>query len=140
MKAGRELDRLIGEKIFGYSIYHYDKDYREHCYYLLWDIHGDAVNQSVPLSEAERKTEAECWEHDCPHFSTDMTAAWQVFIKLTEFTGGVKVWSDMEEWGEEAPVCVSAETNDSTWIIRWQPFPLAICLLALATCGVEVAS
>ena len=80
MPAGREMDKAIGQHIFKYWVDHYDKDYAENCYYCLMDGSGDAV---IPgLHEGERRTEEEAWA-DCPEFSTDIAAAWEVLNKFT---------------------------------------------------------
>lgn len=85
MPAGREMDRIIGEKLFGYWVYHYDKDFAENCYCCLMDGSGDAVVDG--LHDGERKTEEEAWG-DCPEFSAEIAAAWEVVKKLKE-----KGWS-----------------------------------------------
>lgn len=78
MPAGREMDKAIGQHIFKYWVDHYDKDYAENCYYCLMDGSGDAV---IPGFYGERKTEEEAW-NDCPEFSTDIAAAWEVWDYL----------------------------------------------------------
>jgi hypothetical protein len=62
-----------------------------------------------------------------PHFSTDYAAAFALFILATEGFGGVSVYSDMEDWGEEHPVCVGVLDTQ----ILWRPFPEAMCLAYL---------
>lgn len=80
LDAGPDLDRIIGEKL-GYLIYHYDKDVRERCFYMLMAPDGSfpAQEETSEIGEhgihaGERKTEAEAWE-DLPHFSTDANVA-----------------------------------------------------------------
>lgn len=62
----RERDTALAQAL-GYTIYHYDKDYRENCYYMLMDPNGDPV---IAGRSGERKTEAGAWD-DAPNFTTD---------------------------------------------------------------------
>jgi hypothetical protein len=97
----------------GWSIYHYDKAPAASCYYLLWDAEGDAINPNY--RENERKTEAECWEKDCPNWPADIAAAWELveeiaasdyFCRVTTPAGPgqpylVKI--DRKGWGDNNP-------------------------------------
>ncbi|OKP91395.1 hypothetical protein [Paenibacillus sp. P32E] len=64
-----ELNRALAE-LMGYSIYHYDKDVEENCYYMLVDPTGD-------YQQLDRKTEAEAWA-DAPDYCTDPAASLEV--------------------------------------------------------------
>ena len=68
----RELNEQCA-KALGYTVYHYDKDYAENCYYQLMDEELDPVIM-FPFRAGERKTEDEAWA-DVPAFSTDYEAA-----------------------------------------------------------------
>lgn len=81
MQAGREMDKLIGEKLFGYWIDHYDKDYVGENYYMLMDGAGDSIVSG--WDDGKRESEEEAW-NDCPKFSTDILAAWEVMERITE--------------------------------------------------------
>lgn len=83
LEAGEELDKLVAIHVMGWSIYHYDKDVPERCYYMLVDSGLDAVADDMPWSwrNGERKTEEEAWKDNKP-WSTDITAAWKVFEKF----------------------------------------------------------
>lgn len=83
MPAGGEMDRLIAEKVMGYTVYHYDKDHPNNCYYMLMDADFDPVLFTGNYRDSEKKTEEEAW-NDCPEFSTDILAAWEVVKKLGE--------------------------------------------------------
>lgn len=83
MPAGRELDRLIAEKVLGLSVYHYDKDHADNCYFMLMDTEGDPVLFTGRHRDAERKTEAAAWG-DCPAYSTDIAAAWEVLMEMKD--------------------------------------------------------
>jgi hypothetical protein len=77
------LDKDVAEKVMGYTIYHYDKDVEERCYYMLMDENFDPIANDIPwsLHNGERKTEEEAWS-DCPKFSSDISAAWNVVEKV----------------------------------------------------------
>lgn len=79
--AGRDLDRAVGVRVLGYTIYHYDKDYAANCYYCLMDANFTRVNPGH--WEGQRKTEAQAWE-DCPPFSRDIATAWALAEALRE--------------------------------------------------------
>lgn len=81
MPAGRDMDKLIALQVMGYTMYHYDKDVAEMCYYMLLDAEGDAVVFRANYREGEHATEEKAWA-DCPAFSADIAAAWQVVDKL----------------------------------------------------------
>lgn len=82
--AGPELNRLIGEKVFHYDVYHYDKDVAENCYYMLV---GEQLEKLAPFDPTqrggggERKNEAEAWA-DCPNFSGNLIAAFTLVEQL----------------------------------------------------------
>lgn len=65
----RELDSRVARAL-GYTVYHYDKDHAENCYYMLMDAEFVPVN----FIDGSRKTEAEAWS-DAPRFSSDLAAA-----------------------------------------------------------------
>jgi hypothetical protein len=69
--------RLAIAKAKGWQIYHYDKDIAENCYYLLVDNDFDAV---IPFNY--HKTEAECWEKDCPTWPTSIPDAWELVEEM----------------------------------------------------------
>lgn len=65
-----ELDTQCAQAL-GYTVYHYDKDYAENCYYMLMDAQFNPV---VSMFKGARQTEAEAWG-DAPMFSADPEAA-----------------------------------------------------------------
>ena len=143
MPAGREMDKAIGQHIFKYWVDHYDKDYAENCYYCLMDGSGDAV---IPGFYGERKSEEEAW-NDCPEFSTDIAAAWEVVERMPIPFKLEKCWEKAYQIGPEgwsACWCTDADcegcnensrcTNgDDAWA---ETAPLAICRCALKVAGV----
>lgn len=84
MESGRELDALIAEKVMGWSIYHYDKDVPERCYYMLVDDKFEVVADDKPwsLRNGERKTEEEAWK-DNRQWSSDISVAFEA-LKATK--------------------------------------------------------
>jgi len=131
MEASPELDKLVGEKIFGYSIYHYDKDVPERCYYMLTDDKGDPVTPYEGWHTGERKTEEEAWG-DCPNYSEDIGAAWEVVEKLKEkYAVAVVSYKSSVLCKIQAPDSDSFDADSKT-------APEAICKAALiAEIGVE---
>jgi hypothetical protein len=121
MEAGREMDALIAEKIFGlawlrgqYGKYEYlrqDDDTKYACAKLL------ATGELFP-----NKT--------LPKYSTDIAAAWQVVEKM----------SSRKDW-DEHPVCIvrnyafkdmwTVELRDYDFDATAETAPLAICRAAL---------
>lgn len=70
-----ELNELSAVKVMGYTMYHYNKDIEENCYYLL--MNGlDAVN---PLSHGYN-TEEEAWRDWNP--TSDMNDAMELETKI----------------------------------------------------------
>jgi hypothetical protein len=133
MPAGREMDKLIAEQVMGISMYHYDKGHPDNCYFMLLDADGDPVLFAPRFRDAERKTEAEAWQ-DCPCYSTDIAAAWQVVEKLTADGWGHKhhVYSKYAEMpGWQWTFMQSGKGPNSISGAEAETAPLAICRAAL---------
>lgn len=97
MEPGRELDKLVAIHVMGYSMYHYDKDVEENCYYMLVDDELDPVAEweSYNIRQGERKSEEEAWR-DCPKYSESISSAWEVVGKMrkthwVDISGGLKL-------------------------------------------------
>jgi len=118
---GQALNRAVAEQVMGYTIYHYDKDYEENCYFMLMNDEFDPVE---PL-DGRRKTEEEAW-NDCPDFSGSISAAWEVVEKIGE-TWEVKVFN-RNGW-----TCYISSSLDEGYNYRetGDTAPLAICRTAL---------
>lgn len=131
LPAGRELDALIALQVMGFTMYHYDKDVAEMCYFTLLDTEGDAVVFRAHYRDGEHATEAQAWA-DCPAFSTDIAAAWRVF-ELFEWSlargvfRGVPYYA-IQEAGEELSLDEPARHYPQA-----HTAPLAICRAALLT-------
>lgn len=125
MKAGRELDAVVAEKVMGWKRVVVPKDY-------------DGLNAGVTLLsptataiEWAPKGAYQLW-HFCPLYSTDIAAAWRVVEKLIEPT--------IERHGSRWSVtCLREAPQDTRWIeVDADTAPLAICLAALKAVDVEV--
>ena len=128
MPAGREMDKAIGQHIFKYWVDHYDKDCAENCYYCLMDGSGDAV---IPGFYGERKSEEEAWA-DCPEFSTDIAAAWEVWDYLkNKYHELILSWCD-----DMYDLLVCDSKGHYLFSSEADTAPLAICRCALKVAGV----
>lgn len=120
MEAGRELDALVDEKIFGFS--------------------------SLDLPTDRPPTATECLNRGMmlaliPNYSTDIAAAWEVVEKMraNNFLFTINM-SDNFRWECEF------DLNDGAFLLksdtigfgRSETAPHAICLAALEAVGVEV--
>jgi hypothetical protein len=110
VKAGRELDALVAEKVMGWKPVqiHSATD----CYD---DEHG--ISKCLEFHQ----------------FSTDIACAWQVVEKLE-----VNFLFDIDNWNDQWKCTVLERGNNRSWTAREKTFPLAICLAALKAYGVEV--
>lgn len=118
MLSDDELNIKVAKRL-GYSVYHYDKDYPNQCFYMLMDSNYEPVAdmewkrfteeyKTRRLHTGERKTEAEAWK-DAPQFSTDLNAAFTLLdgkvcsATIANVDGGWHVgllsnqWRDYEE-------------------------------------------
>lgn len=121
MKAGRELDALVAEKIFGTEIHHY---------------HGD-----WPFGPAGQ---------DIPRYSTDLRSAWLVVEKLRGDWFSFKAWQPCKEpheaGGKPVEIAVVSfvcgagpcprhntdfDNHHGAYAIEAETFPLAVCKAAL---------
>ncbi len=111
MKAGRKLDSLISEKIFGEK-YPYNKMFKD--YYRPW------VEDPIAYEE-------------CPHYSTNIKSAWEVVEKLLTMLPNqdfhVEHWADEENSGWQVSSCYELG-GWKDWV-RAETLPHAICLAAL---------
>jgi hypothetical protein len=108
----RDLDALVAEKVMGHAV-------------EKW---GGESHIKAP--DAHPTSCAKVW-HDIPHYSTDISAAWQVVEKLTTTT---KQWFRLEQWctGTKATFEISgAAEKDGEWSAEDLEAPRAICLAAL---------
>lgn len=128
----KEANLLIAKEIFGYHVYHYDKDYKDNCYYILVDLN---MNQVAPYwngRKAQRKTEEEAW-NDCPDFFKDMNNAWEVYLQIMKgfHSQKEKFYKSLQQIvGRYSPI--TWEYPEVFTMLR-EDMPNAICRAALMT-------
>ena len=99
MPAGREMDALIAENVFNVFVHR---------------LNGSAFSVSM-LNEI-------------PHYSTDISAAWEVVEKLHKENDIFDVWHEKDtgfDWWCEVV------NNGDGWNVNAKTAPLAICRAAL---------
>lgn len=109
LKAGRELDALIGRELFGTN---YEFVYDD---YMIPDP-DDPIAYDV-----------------CPHYSTDIAAAWQVIEKLFTLIQNQDIHIEHLAVEGEGYWGVSTCYELGEWKdwVRAETAPLAICIAAL---------
>lgn len=137
MKAGRELDALVAEKVMGW-IKTDESKYDE-----------EGIEMTVMESPQGAMAQAFGWGFECdfddfgpslPRFSSDVSAAWEVIEHFSEtHRGSVVRWFGKNGERYAASFWPLMETDvvprDH---IPAETAPLAICLAALKAVGVEV--
>lgn len=122
MKAGRELDKLIAEKVMGLNVIKTEYNKGKHIVYSIgepeyWDFAGD-MQLSNPL----------------PNYSEDLNAAMEVFQKLRDSHKWccLEIRSDYNYvWDVWLTKGSSEEHKPSILVKAQESLPLAICLAAL---------
>lgn len=140
MKSDRPIDAMIAEHVMQTEKY----------WAIRWGGSGygdfptydQAVIHAMKLFGDRRAAIIPYWDE--PHYSTSIAAAWQVVEKLARDGKHLALQApgstDMNEcyrtfpkWTADFAYCGSTEAQADT-------APLAICLAALAACGVDVES
>ncbi|OMD66030.1 hypothetical protein BSK62_13260 [Paenibacillus odorifer] len=80
-KTDQQLNRALAE-LMGYTVYHYDKDVAERCYFELTAPDG----YPEIVFGGERITELEAWA-DVPNYCNDPAASLEVQAKAIEVDG-----------------------------------------------------
>lgn len=132
MKAGRELDILIAEKVMGWKRLTYAQWKPDNKHYstrheLTPNWHSDELYE---VAWAEDRDDY-YYPEDAWSPSTDIVAAWQVFSRLSELTrldGGDEISLHYENGGG-----YSIMNYNARWYLvkDCETAPLAICLAAL---------
>ena len=130
MSPGHELDRFIAEKVMGMTVYHYDKDREDNCYFMLMDHTFDSVVLNI-RGAAERKTEAEAWA-DVPKYSESIAHAWVVVERMASKGRTLDaLWQGKQSpWFVRFSECWVASAGDTA--------PHAICLAACNAIGAAI--
>jgi hypothetical protein len=110
----REIDRLVDKHVMNSNM-------------VIWE--------ETPYLRARMKRDDEI-----PHYTTNIADAWQVAEKLRE----TKIFSLYDAWDEDDNkiFCAVFEYNDTYHVVDYKGYadtaPLAICLAALKSVGIEV--
>lgn len=111
MEAGREMDALIAEKVIGWT-----RKYVSEHDTQVWD----SPNESVYLENA------------IPHYSTDISAAWEVVEKMLEFEKDVAGHDQVIITRTDDCLKWYIEFRKPSWeYAEAEALPLAICRAAL---------
>lgn len=126
MKAGRELDQLVAEKIMGW---------RKHAVEGYWhNAPTDQLYDASWIGGSNLGTYDYCWFDldGFPRYSTCIARAWEVVERADQFEmhgsigdGPYRAWLSFADKDEEASAL---------------SMPLAICLAALKAVGHDVTS
>ena len=144
MKAGRELDCAVAERVMGLRVVRLgywgnspsddEGDWREHMHEspeqveIGMDWFEKAKAHSVGVYYCDMK-KCEAIPDYLAHYSTDIAAAWQVVEKCAQY-GVWTVWETHDGWNAGQMMdhhCVSEAMADTA--------PHAICLAALKAVG-----
>ena len=124
MKAGRELDVLVFQKVMGggrvWSGLEVAVEKGHPGYYYIpsgkpWKTHSIDAKQ-VPL------------------YSENISAAWKVVEKVAE----IGISTNIEHYGGKSEIIVTMPNCRGGKVLEAETAPLAICLAALKAVGVEV--
>jgi hypothetical protein len=111
MKAGRKLDSLISEKVFG-ERFPFNKQFKD--YYRPW--------AEDPIAY-----------EPCPYYSSDIKSAWTIVEKLLSLLPNqdfhIEHWVDESFSGWQVSSCY--ELGKWKGWVRAETLPHAICLAAL---------
>jgi hypothetical protein len=121
MKAGRDLDALVAEKVMGMNQFpHEPLDSMGMCHRCFRPAGlGDALPKSC----------------DPPHYSTDITAAWEVVEKL-DLLGEWELWRHTDPYTKEPKWIVGrADYEQGETYAVADTAPLVLCLAALKAVG-----
>ena len=111
MKLGRELDLLVAEHIFGYTVFS--------------KLNGSIVNQHDEL--------------DAPNFySTDISAAWEVVEKMENYFELTKIVIELAK--TKTVYTAKILIGNDSFKVHSESAPHAICLAALKAKGVEIGN
>jgi hypothetical protein len=112
-EPGNAMDAEIAHRVFGRDVIFFNT--------LSWAERGWIYSDG--RDEKSRSI---------PAYSTDIAAAWQIFIWLTEATGRCIIIADMEEFDADNAVIVRCGLDEEHDISSyWHPAPLALCLAAI---------
>lgn len=121
MKPGRELDALVAINIFGWQKV----------------VFGGVVMIAPPQNDERMHWAANWDEHGCPHwiphYSTDISAAWEVFEKIKNLGGWIEIaWNPKKKhYRCMVGANFSSGVLKSIDVSGFEEAPEAICKAAL---------
>jgi hypothetical protein len=131
MKAGRELDALVAEKVMGLKVGHAKIKRKESDYGCALFI-NDATGEDCTGVLFEGKEVA--GRYEIPPYSTDIAAAWEVLMTFIKSGCAGSVWGD----GHSGYGAMVTSDKGRFEVDCVESAPLAVCLAALKAVGVEV--
>lgn len=123
LTAGREIDALIAQKVFGYEVY------RE-CYNsYLPDLPPTASMLRVYRGDTSNGRQSDC---ALPYYSLDKSAAFEIVERLVATGYRVEFRSIMND-----SICVALSTAGGSEEYWGETMPLAVCYAACQALGVK---
>ena len=128
MEAGRKMDALVAIKVM-------EKVFHPRVHSLYWDELPSMIVDSPDRIKYPAADEYCMWGN-CPHYSTDISAAWEILYELENskreilseiVRAGVEEYKDMR-WDVVLRECVNPWRR---YIATENTAPLAICRAAL---------
>lgn len=122
MQPSRDLDALIADKILGLPV-------EQNIYGdWIWTVNRTSIPQNEYYLDMKGSYD------ELPHYSTNITYAFQVIIKLRE---NPNIYVELgayneKDYGETGFECrIGYGTNESSYVAFANTAPMAICLAAL---------
>ncbi len=143
MKAGRELDALVAEKVMGLGVieqryawygdgywgvdpFQHDLDWKQtnEEMHPVWREFPDCKDPSRCLDCKDTS----CWSV-VPHYSTNISAAWEVVEKVWPSGSGMCLTPSSFGWAIYYPLTITMKWSQP--VVKADTAPHAICLAAL---------
>lgn len=118
MKPGRELDALVAEKVMGW---------------ISWR-NGREETLNPPLNESEERVHGIYPKPEIPHYSTSIADAWQVVEAFDVYHISKTIVVPPARWFHAT---LTRFDKDQFGAEAGESIPHAVCLAALAACGVK---
>jgi hypothetical protein len=126
LEAGRELDALVAEKVMGWT---WPDD---RCPICGWSFSDTAAEGCVPGDCSQRPIPTVPESEDYPHYSTDITAAWEVVEKMLGQLPQQDIhFQHLEYTGWGVGTCFNKEEGGWDEWMYGETLPIAICRAAL---------
>lgn len=139
-EAGRALDRLIGERVMGYTARPEDEPVSSGAYrYRLLDQTGKQIYRAAKEKQGtivSAWSEDEVWRKCCPPFSTSIKHAWRVVRRMRRHQEGRNLQLMAYAYNRTYATFVKHAGDHDDWCEAngKHATPVAICLAALEAC------